>query len=157
MIFRNRFKQLNLNTSVFNKKIKISCAKFFYVVYVIYFIDVICQKKKILMLLLLLSQLLQIFDLLLQDVKRTMPRGIDFEVSESVKDLVCKEGYDPTYGARPLRRAIVNLIENPLAEALLAEKCKEGDTVFIDLDANGNTLVINQLDQTVNLSDTSHP
>lgn len=102
-------------------------------------------------------QLLQIFDLLLQDVKRTMPRGIDFEVSESVKDLVCKEGYDPTYGARPLRRAIVNLIANPLAEALLAEKCKEGDTVFIDLDANGNTLVINQLDQTVNLSDTSHP
>lgn len=93
-------------------------------------------------------QLLKIFDLLLQDVKRTMPRGIDFEVSESVKDLVCKEGYDPTYGARPLRKAIVNLIANPLAEALLAEKCKEGDTVFIDLDANGNTLVINQLDQT---------
>lgn len=106
------------------------------------------KKKKILMLLLLVSQLLKIFDLLLQDVKRTMPRGIDFEVSESVKDLVCKEGYDPTYGARPLRKAIVNLIANPLAEALLAEKCKEGDTVFIDLDANGNTLVINQLDQT---------
>jgi hypothetical protein len=44
-----------------------------------------------------------------------------------------------------------------LTEALLAEKFKKGDTAFIDLDANGNTLVINQLDRTVNnLSDISH-
>lgn len=103
-------------------------------------------------------QLLQILELLLQDLKkRAMPQGIDLEVSESVKDLVCTEGYDTAYGARPLRRAIVNIIENPLTEALLAEKFKKGDTAFIDLDANGNTLVINQLDRTVNnLSDISH-
>ncbi|PNY07958.1 chaperone protein ClpD chloroplastic-like [Trifolium pratense] len=102
-------------------------------------------------------QLLQILELLLQDLKkRALPQGIDLEVSESVKDLVCTEGYDTAYGARPLRRAIVNIIENPLTEALLAEKFKKGDTAFIDLDANGNTLVINQLDQKVNLSDISH-
>ncbi|GAU36752.1 hypothetical protein TSUD_318510, partial [Trifolium subterraneum] len=100
-------------------------------------------------------ELLQILELLLQDLKkRAMPQGIDLEVSESVKDLVCTEGYDTAYGARPLRRAIVNIIENPLTEALLADKFKKGDTAFIDLDANGNTVVINQLDQTVNnLSD----
>lgn len=108
------------------------------------------------LLLLFSSQLLQILDFLLQDLKKQVKsNGIDLEVSESVKDLVCKEGYNPTYGARPLRKAIADLIVNPLAEALLAKKCKEGDTIFIDLDANGKTLVINQLGQTVNLSDTS--
>lgn len=89
-----------------------------------------------------------------------MSRGIDIEieVSESVKDLVCKEGYVPTYGARPLRRAVVALIENPLTDVLLVpDKFKKGDTAFIDLDANGNIAVTNRVDQTVNLSDTSHP
>ncbi|CAI8598995.1 unnamed protein product [Vicia faba] len=102
-------------------------------------------------------QLLKILDSLLRDLKKQVKsNGIDIEVSESVKELVCKEGYNPTYGARPLRRAIADLIVNPLTEALLAKKCKEGDTVFIDLDANGKSVVINQLGQTVNLSDTSH-
>lgn len=106
-------------------------------------------------------QLLQILDLLLQELKKkVMSRGIDIEieVSESVKDLVCKEGYVPTYGARPLRRAVVALIENPLTDVLLVpDKFKKGDTAFIDLDANGNIAVTNRVDQTVNLSDTSHP
>ena len=101
--------------------------------------------------------MLKILDSLLRDLKKQVKSNrIDLEVSESVKELVCKEGYNPTYGARPLRRAIADLIVNPLTEALLAKKCKEGDTVFIDLDANGKSVVINQLGQTVNLSDTSH-
>lgn len=86
-----------------------------------------------------------------------MTLGIDLKVSESVKNLVCQQGYNPTYGARPLRRAITSIIEDPLSEAFLAGECKQGDTVLIDLDSNGKPFVTNNLDQIVNLSDTSHP
>ncbi|XP_027351375.1 chaperone protein ClpD, chloroplastic isoform X1 [Abrus precatorius] len=104
------------------------------------------------------SQLLEILDVLLQDMKkRVLSLGIDVKVSEAVKSLVCQQGYNPTYGARPLKRAITSLIEDPLSEAFLSGECKQGDTVLIDLDANGNPFVTNQLDQIVNLSDTSHP
>ncbi|KAH1245971.1 Chaperone protein ClpD, chloroplastic [Glycine max] len=100
------------------------------------------------------SQLLQILDLLLQDMKkRVLSLGVHVKVSEAVKNLVCQQGYNPTYGARPLRRAITSLIEDPLSEAFLYGECKQGDTVLIDLDANGNPFVTNQLDQIVNLSD----
>jgi len=107
-----------------------------------------------LLLLLFLIQLLQILDVLLQDMKkRVLSLGIHVKVSEAVKNLVCQQGYNPTYGARPLRRAITSLIEDPLSEALLYGECKQGDTVLVDLDANGNPFVTNQLDQIVNLSD----
>lgn len=97
-------------------------------------------------------QLLTILDLMLGEVKkRTKSLGIDLEVSESVIDLVCEQGYDPTYGARPLRRAITSLIEDPLSEAIIAGECKQGDTVLIDLDADGNPFVITQSNQIVNL------
>ncbi|KAK7282161.1 hypothetical protein RIF29_10746 [Crotalaria pallida] len=104
------------------------------------------------------SQLLQILDVLLQDLKkRVMPLGIDLKVSESVKNLVCQQGYNKQYGARPLRRAVTSIIEDPLSEAFLFGECKQGDTVLIDLDSNGNPFVTNNLDQILNLSDTSHP
>ena len=97
-------------------------------------------------------QLLTILDLMLGELrKRTKSLGIDLEVSETVLDLVCKQGYDPTYGARPLRRAITSLIEDPLSEAIIAGECKQGDTVLIDVDANGEPVVINQFNQIVNL------
>lgn len=100
------------------------------------------------------SQLLEILDMLLKDMKkRVKSLGINVEVSEAVKNLVCQQGYNPTYGARPLRRAITSLIEDPLSEAFLYGECKQGDTVLIDLDASGNPFVTNQLDQIVNLSD----
>ncbi|XP_061376104.1 chaperone protein ClpD, chloroplastic isoform X2 [Gastrolobium bilobum] len=102
------------------------------------------------------SQLLKILDVLLKDIKkRVLSLRVNLEVSESVKNLVCQQGYNPTYGARPLRRAITSLIEDPLSEAFLSGECKQGDTVLIDLDANGKPFVTNQLDQIVNLSDTS--
>ncbi|XP_028786755.1 chaperone protein ClpD, chloroplastic [Neltuma alba] len=99
------------------------------------------------------TQLLEILDLMLGEVeKRTRSLGIELEVSESVKDLVCQHGYDPTYGARPLRRAVTSLIEDPLSEAIIAGECKQGDNVLIDLDADGNPFVINKFNQIVNSS-----
>jgi len=104
---------------------------------------------------LMFLQLLKILDVLLQDMKkRVLSLGIHVKVSEAVKNLVCEQGYNPTYGARPLRRAITSLIEDPLSEAFLFGECKPGDTVLIDLDANGHPFVTNQLDnKIVNLSD----
>lgn len=56
---------------------------------------------------------------------------IDLETTEKVKELLAKEGYDPNFGARPLRRTIERLIENPISEKLLAGEFKEGDCVQI--------------------------
>jgi ATP-dependent Clp protease ATP-binding subunit ClpC len=56
---------------------------------------------------------------------------IDLETTEEAKELLTKEGYDPNFGARPLRRTIERLIENPISEKLLAGELKEGDCVLI--------------------------
>lgn len=56
---------------------------------------------------------------------------IDLETTEEAKELLTKEGYDPNFGARPLRRTIERLIENPISEKLLAGEFKEGDCVQV--------------------------
>ncbi|KAJ6375253.1 hypothetical protein OIU77_000269 [Salix suchowensis] len=102
------------------------------------------------------AQLLRILNLMLQEVKeRLISLGIGLEVSESIKDLICQQGYDKFYGARPLRRAVTQVIEYPLSEAFLAGEYKPGDTAFIDLDASGNPVVSNWSDRSMHLSDTS--
>jgi len=58
---------------------------------------------------------------------------IEMETTEEVKELLAKEGYDPNFGARPLRRIIERLIENPISEKLLAGKFKEGDCILIKI------------------------
>lgn len=53
------------------------------------------------------------------------------------------EGYNPAYGARPLRRAITRLLEDSMAEQMLSGATKDGDSVIIDVDAEGQVVVIN--------------
>ena len=64
-------------------------------------------------------------------------RLTDLELHSSVSDAavaeIAKEGFDPVYGARPLRRAIQSRIEDPLAEQLLEGKFRAGDTIVIDV------------------------
>lgn len=101
-------------------------------------------------------QMLEILNLMLREVKaRLISLGIGLEVSESIKELVCQQGYDKAYGARPLRRAVTSIIEDPLSEALLSGNYKPGDTAVIDLDASGNPFVANSSDKTVHRSDTT--
>lgn len=89
--------------------------------------------------------MLEILNLMLQEIKeRLMLLRIDLELSESVIDLICQVGYDKAYGARPLRRAVTMIVEDPLSEALLYEDPKPGDTFVIDLDSTGNPFVKNQ-------------
>jgi ATP-dependent Clp protease ATP-binding subunit ClpB len=69
--------------------------------------------------------------------KRLGARGLALEISDAAKDLLGQVGYDPTFGARPLKRAIQRLIENPLAQELLAGRYAPGDVVIVDVGVGG--------------------
>jgi len=86
------------------------------------------------------EQLRSIVDLLAQDLqKRLSERKLGVELTENAKSWLAKEGYDPLYGARPLRRAIERYVENPLSTKLLEGGFKEGDTIAVDLGDKGLT------------------
>ncbi|RVW81982.1 Chaperone protein ClpD, chloroplastic [Vitis vinifera] len=101
--------------------------------------------------------MLEILNTMLQEVKeRLSSLGIGMEVSVSVIDLLCQQGYDKNYGARPLRRAVTLIIEDPLSEALLTEEYQPGDIAVVDLDASGNPFVRKQSNRRIHLSDTAY-
>ena len=78
-------------------------------------------------------ELRQIAELLLDEVReRLADRRITFEVTEAAREALVKEGYDPVYGARPLRRTVQRRVENPLAMRILAGEFREGDHVRVD-------------------------
>ena len=84
------------------------------------------------------QQLRSIVDLLVKDLQgRLADRKLNIELTEGVKSWLAKEGYDPIYGARPLRRAIERYVENPLSTKLLRGEFSEGDTVMVDLGDDG--------------------
>jgi ATP-dependent Clp protease ATP-binding subunit ClpB len=61
--------------------------------------------------------------------ERLAERGLELELTEGAKELIAEAGWDPAYGARPLKRAIQRLLENPLALALLEGEFSDGDTI----------------------------
>jgi ATP-dependent Clp protease ATP-binding subunit ClpA len=65
--------------------------------------------------------------------KRLAERKLKLALTESAKTWVADAGFDPVFGARPLRRAIERYIENPLSSRLLSGEYKEGETVLVDL------------------------
>ena len=58
--------------------------------------------------------------------------GATFELTDAAKELLAEQGYDPAMGARPLRRSIQRLIEDPLADFVLGRELNEGSTILID-------------------------
>jgi len=64
--------------------------------------------------------------------KRLAERKVTLELSDNAKALIAKEGFDPVYGARPIKRTIQKLVLDPLAQKVLSGEFKEGDTVFVD-------------------------
>jgi ATP-dependent Clp protease ATP-binding subunit ClpB len=81
------------------------------------------------------EQLGEIVELQLGQLReRLAARGLGLELTDEAKELVSDAGWDPTYGARPLKRAIQRLIENPLALRLLEGDFAEGDTVRVDVE-----------------------
>ncbi|KAK8914500.1 hypothetical protein KSP39_PZI023431 [Platanthera zijinensis] len=99
------------------------------------------------------QQMMEILNIMLKEVKqRLLSLGMGLEVSDSVKDLVCQQGYDKSYGARPLRRAVTHLIEDVISEALLAGDYKPGDTISLDVGTSGIPSVSSSTGQTIQLS-----
>ena len=85
----------------------------------------------------------QIAEIMLKDVfKRLVEREITIDVTDRFKDRLVDEGFSPSYGARPLRRAIMRLLEDSLAERMLAGDIKEGDSAIMDVDGSGNITVL---------------
>jgi ATP-dependent Clp protease ATP-binding subunit ClpC len=85
----------------------------------------------------------QIATILLAEVcKRLMEQGITLAVTERFKERLVEEGYNPSYGARPLRRAITRLLEDCLAEEILSARVKDGDSVVVDVDEEGKVKVL---------------
>ncbi|KAJ8634047.1 hypothetical protein MRB53_027383 [Persea americana] len=85
-----------------------------------------------------------IADIMLREVfERLKVKDIELQVTERFRDRVVDEGYSPSYGARPLRRAIMRLLEDSLAEKMLAGEIKEGDSAIVDVDSDGNVTVLN--------------
>ena len=86
------------------------------------------------------EQLRNIVDLMISDLQSRMEeRELNIELTTKAKSWLAKEGYDPVYGARPLRRIIEKFVENPLSSKVLRCELKEGDTVKVDLGKDGLT------------------
>merc|ERR1712060_301695 len=74
--------------------------------------------------------------------KRTAERGVKLAMTDRFKTKVVDEGFNPVYGARPLRRAIMRLVEDELAEAFLKEPTVEGEHILLDLNGDGEVVVL---------------
>ncbi|MDX1932916.1 MAG: ATP-dependent Clp protease ATP-binding subunit, partial [Capsulimonadales bacterium] len=85
----------------------------------------------------------QIVGLMLNSVRKQIRQhGMELELSDAVLERLATEGYDPQYGARPLRRAVQRLIEDPLAEEVLLGRFSHGDTIRAELDGEGEKAVV---------------
>jgi len=92
----------------------------------------------------------EIVDLLLQDLAtRLANQDLVLEVTASAKGLIVREGTDPAYGARPLKRTIQRLVENPLARALVAGDFAPGDRITCDADPTSGTILFSTERSTV--------
>ena len=88
------------------------------------------------------EQVREIVDLMLaRTSKHLAEQEVYLDVTMAAKDWLAKEGFDRIYGARPLRRVITQRIEDPLSEELLRGKFAKGDTILVDADENGVTLI----------------
>ena len=84
-----------------------------------------------------------IAEIMLKEVfSRISEKGIQLEVTPRFKSHLIDEGYNPIYGARPLRRAVMRLLEDTLSEEFLSEKIKEGDTAVVDVDNDNKVCVL---------------
>ena len=83
------------------------------------------------------NEVKEIAEIMLQEVFiRLKDKGIKLNVTDAFKERLVEEGYNPSYGARPLRRAVMRLLEDSLAEEVLSGRIKDGDNALVDIDDN---------------------
>jgi ATP-dependent Clp protease ATP-binding subunit ClpB len=96
------------------------------------------------------ADLAAIVDLLLADLSRRLAsQDLVLELTPAARSLIAREGHDPAYGARPLKRTIQRLVENPFARALLQGQFKPGDRIEADADVIGGTIIFSTERSTV--------
>ena len=94
------------------------------------------------------EQLVKIVDLRLEDLRRQLAeRKISLELTDAAKETVLSEGYDPAYGARPLKRSIQRLIQDPLALKILDGEVLHGDHVMVDADKKSGKLTFRVIER----------
>ena len=83
------------------------------------------------------EQVRDVVDLVIAEVEeRLSERSIAITLTTAARDWLAEKGYDPVYGARPMRRAVQRYIENPLSTRILSGELGEGDTVQVDVEAD---------------------
>ena len=88
------------------------------------------------------NEVKDIAEIMLKEVfSRLNEKGIKLDVTEAFKERLVEEGYNPSYGARPLRRAVMRLLEDSLAEEVLSGRIKDGDKALVDIDENKKVTV----------------
>ena len=88
------------------------------------------------------NEVKDIAEIMLKEVfSRIKEKGISLTVSEDFKERLVEEGYNPSYGARPLRRAVMRLLEDSLAEEVLSGRIKDGDKAEVDIDESKKVIV----------------
>ncbi len=93
-----------------------------------------------------LEEIEQIVDLQIGDVRRRLAdRRLDLEVTEAAREMIAREGYDPVYGARPLKRFIQREVETRIGRALLSGDLHDGSTILVD--ADGGELTVRWVDR----------
>ena len=87
------------------------------------------------------NQIEEIVHLMITQVEiRLVEKEITIQLSDNARSWLAKEGFDPVYGARPLRRAIQRFVENPLSYRILRGEILNGSHVFIEVGNDGETL-----------------
>ncbi len=88
------------------------------------------------------NEVKDIAEIMLKEVfSRLNEKGINLDVTDAFKERLVEEGYNPAYGARPLRRAVMRLLEDSLAEEVLSGRIKDGDKALVDIDENKKVIV----------------
>ncbi len=103
------------------------------------------------------EDLRRIVDIQLDSVRRRLSdRRITLEFSDAAKDLLAKQGYDPAYGARPLKRAIQRAVVDPLARLLLTGEARDGDAIAVDAAKDALTFKTSRRKEAKSLSEKQH-
>jgi len=96
------------------------------------------------------EEVTEIVDLQMQEIgERLGERGLKVELTEEARGWLANIGYDPAFGARPLRRALQKHIESPLSVSLLEGKYSEGDTILVKVDEDGKNLLFEKVENSI--------
>jgi ATP-dependent Clp protease ATP-binding subunit ClpC len=86
------------------------------------------------------DEVTEIIDLMIKRVRSSLEsQGLALELTQPAKYFVVEKGYDPTMGARPLRRALQRLVEDPLSEKILWKEFRAGETIIVDVEDDAET------------------